>query len=223
MIDLKQQADLFYQNNPQQTTSRSLIRFLTEHYSRWSGRKRILEVGCGNKSLFESAFLQEEFEVLAIDSSLEAITTAKNNNNDSRIRYLTCAVEELESLDGFDLIVDSHLLHFCIKEDIRQLYLKKVRDMLNDDGLFFGESMVYNKGLEFSAPYYFNSSEYILYKHYEEEWVAQRAIMPVYDLEQNLLQYLKIQYFYIDSSSEFQLEHIVNSHVAAVKFICGKC
>lgn len=223
MNKYEQSSESYYSQHKQRDVSYSLLKFLEDKQDRVTDSKKILEIGCGNASVFEKVnTLCEDSTVLAIDIARSAIETAKEFSKKEYIRYVQASWDDLYDSAEYDLIVDSHLWHCYTNRQQRDNYLAKISLLLKDGGSFLGETMAYNKGLEFDMPYFFNSEESILYKYYKEAWHQQRSILPVYELEQELLKYFSIEYFYIDSTLEFQIEGIKKSHISSLKYICKK-
>ncbi|MEH0861171.1 class I SAM-dependent methyltransferase [Halobacteriovorax sp. DPLXC-1] len=102
---------------------------------------RALEVGCG-QGLQLSSF--KFFETLGIDRSQEAIKKASLNFPQGSFKCLSSL--SLNELEGeFDLILDSHHIHYLSSKDDISHYLENVFQKLSVGGLFCMEAMVSHK------------------------------------------------------------------------------
>ncbi len=199
----------------------SFQKFILEKSRLWLPAVSILEIGAGERSLFEEFLVEWPLVITALERDATEWKKALDWQSDPRITYLQSDLFDFKTADRFDLIVDAHSLHFSIGKQIEE-YLQKVDSLLSAEGTFLGEVMTYNKGLEFALPYYFDTRDYILYKLVDDAFVAQRSILTALMWEEYLLKFFKIEYFYIDQGLCFDLPKVVNSKVSLLKFICKK-
>jgi|GEM_PF-5281819 len=105
--------------------------------------KKILEVGSGPISFFESMFQQfpeirKKMHVTAIDYVAPMIKFAQDHNNlDDSIQYMEADATKLIerfSPSKFDTILDAHLIHCLTNETERQNYVKSWKSLLSDGG-----------------------------------------------------------------------------------------
>jgi 2-polyprenyl-3-methyl-5-hydroxy-6-metoxy-1,4-benzoquinol methylase len=107
-------------------------------------------------------FLPVHFEkffhakVWAVDFSTLAISFAKTKFPDSLVEWLDFDV----TLDWiklkekkFDFIYDHHLLHCLFESHHRNFYLTQIKNHLKDDGMYFGETMVWHKNIQLPYDY----------------------------------------------------------------------
>lgn len=200
----------------------SLLKFVQEKSSFWVPAVNILEIGCGHQSIFEQYSLPSPCSVVAIDRESSLIERAKKNFPYTTVDYQCEDLLHFSSDIKFDLIIDSHSLHFNIGNGQIESYLIKVDELLADNGTFMGEVMTYNKGLLFELPYYFDHHEYLLHKMVGDKFIPQRSILTAYLWEQKLLNQFKIEYFYVDQGLCFDLPKLLESKVSLLKFICKK-
>jgi cyclopropane fatty-acyl-phospholipid synthase-like methyltransferase len=201
---------------------RSLQKFIEQKKDFWLPALNILEIGGGAESLFEQITLGGPCRIISIDREKSQSDLAKKNYPYSEIEYIHSDLSDFTTTNTFDLIVDAHSLHFSIGESEISNYLSTVSKLLSQDGTFMGEVMTYNKGILFETPYYFDHSNYQLYKIVEDRFVAQRSILTAYQWEQHLLKYFDIKFFYVDQGLCFDLPKLLESKVSLLKFICKK-
>ncbi len=159
---------------------------------------KILELGCGSRSLFEDLEFKYK-NIAAIDFSEVAIEKAPQH---SGIIYKVVDLTAPFALGdmSFDLIFDSHCLHCIEGTNDRKTALENIREALTADGLFCAEMMVQpSKGFA-----------YLPLKH----------IPKALELEEELLASgFKINYFMISKSMVF---HNENGECELLRVVCRK-
>jgi len=131
----------------------------------------ILELGCGDYSLFEGKNIKN---VTAIDKSIDKILSAPQSN----IKYLAMDMSQLSFETKFDLIIDAHALHCVLDFEMRDLIYKNLFDSLNADGKLIAEVMIKKN----SSDSYFSFPE--------------RIVLSSYEIEDELIRHgFKIKYF----------------------------
>ena len=93
----------------------------------------ILELGCGDYSLFEGKNIKN---VTAIDKSIDKILSAPQSN----IKYLAMDMSQLSFETKFDLIIDAHALHCVLDFEMRDLIYKNLFDSLNTSHFIFASA-----------------------------------------------------------------------------------
>lgn len=115
---------------------------------------RILDLGCGARSVFEELKV-EKGSVSAIDFSPVAITRAQALNSD--VQYSVCDITFPEALgeNRYDLIFDSHCLHCIENQAARVSAFKNIYESLSEQGIFAAEMMVQpaHKSVHFPMKY----------------------------------------------------------------------
>lgn len=130
----------------------------------------ILELGCGDHSLFEGLNLSN---VTAIDKSVDKILSAP----DTSIKYLAMDMAELTFETKFDLIIDSHALHFIVDFESRNLVYKNIFDSLDEEGKLIAEVMIKKN----SSDSYFCFPERIVLSSFEiEEELIKNGFKIIY-------------------------------------------
>lgn len=124
---------------------------------------RVLDLGCGTKSLFEN---YEYENVVALDFSSIAIEYAKSNGA-QKINYREFDFREDwnkdEFLKGeFDLIFDSHSIHCIDNADDRDKVFLNIKNHLSENGFFGGEMMISPGSSNLVVPHKFCPSAYSL-------------------------------------------------------------
>lgn len=172
----------------------------------------VLELGCGQGSLFEGID-EEEIQVTAIDISPTAIGEARKNqfaSESKKISYLCADVCDLKLSQKFNLIFDAHTLH-CLCGDVeREKFLKVAFEHTDEGGFFALESMVAHKRMDFVGGYYFHEQEQTLFKEmedpqyqglrtfYGQRYMPVRAIKRSHEIEEEIFKAgFKIVYFQI--------------------------
>jgi SAM-dependent methyltransferase len=115
------------------------------------GRPRALEYGTGTGP--GACYLAEHgFRVDAIDISPDAIDLARRiaGHRDVSIAF---AVEDIVSMArpprSYDLVLDNHCLHHITSDADRARALGNVRRLLEDDGVYVLETVVYHEGRDY--------------------------------------------------------------------------
>lgn len=130
----------------------------------------ILELGCGDHSLFEGLNLSN---VIAIDKSVDKILSAPQ----STINYLAMDMAELTFETKFDLIIDSHALHCIVDFESRDLVYKNIFDSLDEEGQLIAEVMIKKN----SSDSYFCFPERIVLSSFEiEEELIKNGFKIIY-------------------------------------------
>lgn len=134
-----QTFDDFYRVHKEKQVSSSLLSFFQEVVRpRLNQSESILEIGCGNYSLFEECKLNAN--ITAIDFSAVAIDQAPKSNIIYQMRSITD--ENFFSEGEFDLIFDSHCMNCLVQHWDRERAFNNIFKTLKNDGLFAGEFMV---------------------------------------------------------------------------------
>ena len=203
-LNLLEHFNSYYKENTENFYSKSLRDFFAIEISkRLPGTHlKILEVGCGNFSLFED--LNVSSDVLAIDISTFGIQSAKKNQKNKCIEYKVLDVsagERLFEADSFDFILDAHALHCITDKEQRSRAFKNIYHSLNPHGLFAGEMMIANKSQVKGG----DSFKYI---------------PDAFDLENEILSHgFKIKYFMVVRDLEFVSG---NTSSDLLRVICSK-
>lgn len=159
---------------------------------------KVAEFGGGVGAL--SVFLAKlGAEVTLVDFSQKALAA---NRELARIEGVEIqqvlgdvSTPELDFSQKFDLIIDSHLIHCLTLEAQRVSYLDLVKNNLNPDGIFIGETMVFKKKLFFPEGYKFDAQN-VLWQMLGS-WVPVRKIADSLDLEDEFRKSeLNITFFY---------------------------
>lgn len=96
--------------------------------------KSVLDLGCGYGWHCKYAVEQEAREVLGIDASQLMLEKAKSINNNEKIIYEQCGLEEYSyPNEKWDLVISNLVLHYI--EDLEDIY-SKVYQTLKKDGVF---------------------------------------------------------------------------------------
>jgi 2-polyprenyl-3-methyl-5-hydroxy-6-metoxy-1,4-benzoquinol methylase len=101
---------------------------------------KILDLGCGNYSLFEDFELGKQ-SVTAIDFSEYAISTAPFESH-VNYKHIDIASTDINFTQQYDLVFDSHCLHCLMSDDERSQALLNIKNALGESGLFCAEMMV---------------------------------------------------------------------------------
>jgi 2-polyprenyl-3-methyl-5-hydroxy-6-metoxy-1,4-benzoquinol methylase len=138
----------------------------------------VLEIGCGNYSFLET--IQNNFEITAIDLSVDKILSAPN----SKINYISADVFDFLSNsiengnEKYDLIIDSHLLHCIVDLEQRDKLFKLIYQNLKVGGIFASETMVKKS----SSESYFLFKERIILSSFEIEEEFIRSGLKILNL-----------------------------------------
>ncbi|MBI4230623.1 MAG: class I SAM-dependent methyltransferase [Planctomycetes bacterium] len=118
------------------TPGRELVRLVESGLVRPG---RALDVGCGSGT--NAVWLAREgFSVTGIDLSAEAIrlARAKAQAMEARVRFEVANLMDWKGAEAsYDLVVDSGCFHSHAFAARRDLYARKIRDLLAPDGRFF--------------------------------------------------------------------------------------
>ncbi|MEP7298115.1 MAG: class I SAM-dependent methyltransferase [Burkholderiales bacterium] len=111
---------------------------------------KILELGCGTGAL-SCMLAKQGFQVTGVDISSSAISFARSiaSKRALGVAFTVADVCALEFTDaGFDLVIDSHLLH-CIALPLeRRQLLSRISRLLASDGEFWTETMALQEGFQ---------------------------------------------------------------------------
>jgi SAM-dependent methyltransferase len=194
---LKLDFDNFYKSKKDYSYSDSLLSFFLDCLiSRIESNSKVLDIGCGNYSIFEDV-KTIKLDVTAIDFSSVAISSSPQ----SSIKYLHLSVLDHEyfSIPKFDLIFDSHCLN-CIEEIKIDLVLENIFNSLKIGGIFASEVMVQPNGAKVIS--------------------SEKSILESRDIESKLIDVgFKIVYFVISSKINFSVS---NQNVDLLRFIAVK-
>jgi 2-polyprenyl-3-methyl-5-hydroxy-6-metoxy-1,4-benzoquinol methylase len=133
--------------------ARSLVDFYTMIVSPRINVKnpKILDLGCGNYSLFED-FDLEKNSVTAIDFSEHAISTAPCESH-VNYKHIDITATDLSFTQQYDLVFDSHCLHCLMSENERSQALLNIKNALGESGLLCAEMMVQRLHKKISMPF----------------------------------------------------------------------
>ncbi|MDD0852378.1 class I SAM-dependent methyltransferase [Halobacteriovorax sp. GB3] len=205
----KDQFDLAFKNKQSPyEAAKSLTKLLCgEVFERLSStikdHPRVLEIGCGDGAVIKDIpnKLFKNCDYLGIDLSTNAIGLAIKNN--PSFNFQNVDILNFESSRQFDIIIDSHCLHFLTEALERKRYFSKVSDLLKDEGLYVVETMLLPKkagdvelmSFDFQSNCFVKDGRKVIFldeaRHFEE-------IFSEYDLE--------IQYFYCPLGAKFICE-----------------
>lgn len=123
--------------------SKSLLSFFESTIrSRLPDAPRILDLGCGSKSVFEDITLPGA-NITAIDFSPVAISKALAVlPNGISYKEVDLSIPDILEKSTYDLIFDSHCLHCITDEASRKAAFTNIYQALRPDGLFTAEMMV---------------------------------------------------------------------------------
>lgn len=173
----------FYEKNPNHRYEKSLFEFINGTVKPRIDLTNIniLDLGCGNYSMFEDLETGNS-QVFAIDFSQKAISLAPN----SKINYICASVlNPIEIDQKFNLVFDSHCFN-SIKNESQVFALKNIYEKLFYGGLFCSEMMVQPPDHRIVS--------------------SLKTIKSTLEVESELIQLgFKIIYFYIVPNFEFSL------------------
>ena len=194
-----------YRNTaPRYAAPMSIINFLeTSPIDVFANVSNVLEIGCGECSIFEKIDHENISKIHSIDLSTEAINRAKQKQENSKISYHCMNLFDMNPDEKYDLIVDSHFYHCLVTEVDRAQSLALINNLLSPSGFFLGETMVSHKKMSFSDSYYFDQDEEILFKLVGEKLIPERSIKSPIHIEKELLTSFNIKYFFINSGLKF--------------------
>ena len=110
---------------------------------------KILELGCGTGAL-ACMLAQRGFAVTCIDISASAIAFARGVAKDRGLPVHFDVAEACtwkDAMGGFDVVIDSHLLHCITLASERTQLLKNAAQSLGQGGAFWTETMVQGYGV----------------------------------------------------------------------------
>ena len=184
-------------NSNEYSPNYSLINFINNTIPKYNFENKIevLEVGCGDGSIFEHIH-NLSFNVLGLDFSQEAINKAKSRNIAEFDFIHSDFSTDLILEKKFDLILDSHCLHCVTELDKRKTFLKNIYNHLSNSGIFMAEVMVSHNEMQFADNFLFNHEQNILLQQFEGTVLPVRYIPNVKQVEDELLEAgFKINYF----------------------------
>lgn len=180
---------------------------------------KVLDLGCGLGGL-SIYFAQKGAAVTGVDISSLAISSAQTiaANKGLEIQYLNMDVCEFhESIDQFDLIIDSHLLHCITENDRRNGYWSFVNRHLTKNGIILLETMCYQDQLEIPVGYSFDEN-YTLWQdlkitnsdyenvEYAEHELPIRKLLPSIEIEKEIKSnHFNIHYLYYHAELSFDV------------------
>lgn len=180
--------------------------FPSKSHEGYAGLK-VLELGCGLGGL-SIYFAMKGASVTGVDISSLAIGAAQEIAHDKGldIRYLQLDVCQYHAtLDQFDLVIDSHLLHCITSTKKRKNYWQFVKRHLNSTGLFLVETMCYQDELEIPVGYRFDE-DYTLWQELEGKEYPIRKMLPAITIENEIKQNgLDIHYLYYHGELAFDV------------------
>jgi 2-polyprenyl-3-methyl-5-hydroxy-6-metoxy-1,4-benzoquinol methylase len=189
--------DKYYEFNKSFSCDASLLQFFNDDVlSKLNSNSAILEVGCGNYSIFED-IAKNDFKITAIDFSSVAIKQAPK----SHVNYLQVSLIDDLFFDApkYDLIFDSHCLN-CVEKLNFMKAFRNIFKSLNSSGIFASEIMIQPVG----------------YKVVTEN----NTILDCREIELMLIESgFKIVYFVISKSKVFFVD---NKSVDLLRFIAIK-
>ena len=200
----KQKLNDFYnishQKNTEKYVSNSLFDFLKQEiFPQLRDGDQILEVGCGQISLFENF---DQFDITAIDFAAEAI---RRTPKESKVHYLHADIFEYSPKQKFDLIFDAHLFHCLSLSGEMEEYLLKIKTLMQPQGIFAMEVMVQSEEMQFEFDQFFDYSDGILY----ENELPIRKILPEVEIEKMIIDAgFKMKFFRVEPG----LKIIPNKH-----------
>jgi SAM-dependent methyltransferase len=171
----------------------------------------ILELGCGDGTLFEKKSLTESechfFNITGIDSSFQAIKRAKDrwskkkkNFPNLRVKFLLENIlDEPKNKNFYDIILDSHLYHCLLGKKEQLKAIKNIRISLKKGGIFIMETMVSHKGMKFFRPFIFDKNTSLLFREDNRgNLCPMRTIFSTFENEKLLLEnFFDIKYFMV--------------------------
>ncbi len=187
--------------------------------SRFSGRRRVLDAGCGT-GYGSVEMAHSAGSVVGIDVSCEAIDYAKNHSPESNVRYLRASAALLPfSTAAFDLIAAFEVIeHLADWPDL----LREARRVLTPSGLFLVSTpnrLYYadSRKLEGPNPYHVHEFEFAEFQVALREQFANVAI-----LFQNRVEAFSFHRPPLDGSAAVRLDSSSNDPESA-HFFLGVC
>ncbi len=118
--------------------------------------KSILDLGCGYGWHCKYAIECGAEKALGIDLSEKMINEANKRNNEPKIKYMICAVDDYDyPANSYDCVISNLVLHYI--EDIESIF-KKIHQTLKSNGVFLLniEHPVFTAGVKQDWIYYSN-------------------------------------------------------------------
>ena len=140
-----------------------------------SGRKRMLDIGCGSGILSIIWLMLSEGNAVAVDIDANVVDVAYANsdmNLVSRDRYLVIAGDVLAGMDiegEFDIVVAN------IVADVVIALLPLVKEKLSSNGVFISSGIIKDREADIDRSFKENGLK-ILSKDYDKEWVIVKAV-----------------------------------------------
>lgn len=175
----------FYRSHRERVLPQSLYQFFENIVRpRLNNPDKVLDIGCGNFSLFEEV---KHFpsKITAIDFSGEAIKQAPKSN----IIYQERSLSDVNFFpeEEFDLIFDSHCMNCLVEDYDRKVAFENIFKALKAEGLFASELMVQPTDKKVAMPL--------------------KMIKTARELEEEILSHkFKIIYFMISRDNSFENE-----------------
>jgi cyclopropane fatty-acyl-phospholipid synthase-like methyltransferase len=106
---------------------------------------KVLDIGSG-EGHYAVYLAQQGFDVIGIDSSVEAINLAnKNKPSNLKLQFILMDYKELKKLNKkFDFILEWRFLHLLINDKERKDYVKLIHEVLEDNGIYLSVSFNIN-------------------------------------------------------------------------------
>ncbi len=215
-------------NSNEYSPNYSLINFINNTIPKYNFKNKIevLEVGCGDGSIFESIH-GLSFNVLGVDFSQEAINKAKSRNIAEFDFIHSDFSNDLILEKKFDLILDSHCLHCVTELEKRKIFLKNIYNHLSNSGIFMAEVMVSHNEMQFADNFLFNNEQNTLLQQIEGTVLPVRYIPNVKQVEDELLE-VGFKINYLRAFPDFKIIPDATRSVAynedpeLLRFICQK-
>jgi 2-polyprenyl-3-methyl-5-hydroxy-6-metoxy-1,4-benzoquinol methylase len=189
--------DHYFSLNPSTKYSLSLLDFYKTCVSdKIIKNSSVLELGCGNYSIFEDV-TDNFLDITAIDFSKVAIENAPK----SKVEYRQISVTDSSFFEEskFDLIFDSHCLNCIPSEDFFGV-LTNIFGSLKPNGIFASELMVQPDRFKIVSP--------------------NKTIYDCREVEMKLIEIgLKINYFIVSTSCNFEVDGM---KVDLLRFVARK-
>jgi SAM-dependent methyltransferase len=197
--------------------SESLCQFFETKGKWWvdqiesKGKLSILELGCGDGTLFEKKSLTENeshfFDITGIDTSFPAIERARERWSKKKKYFhnlnvkflLENILDEPKNKNFYDIILDSHLYHCLLGKKDQLRAIKNIRMALKKGGIFIMETMVSHKGMKFFRPFIFDKKTSLLFRENNRgNLYPIRTIFSSLENEKLLLEnFFEIKYFMV--------------------------
>ena len=189
-----------YKNTRTFIANEGLVNFISSRLETYKiSEKSIIEAGCGSGSLLNKIFGPNN-NLIAFDFSKEAIRQAQQKY--PNINFFCEDIIHLKRYDkNIDIIIDSHLIHCLMGQEMVEDYLMNCYNSLIQGGKMFVECMIFSKAFIKK----FGSREDGIYN--EENII--RTIINYLDYEKIFIKIgFKIDYFYILGGRKFVFSSI---------------